>query len=117
MESLKEKVLGQITLAKKASRQMALQDRRAKDSALAAIAEQLQVDADDILTANEQDLARAEADGQPASYLDRLRLTPARIRYSSIDCFKDTIHESQSFPTCYRFVWMKGYVASPLQNA
>ncbi|MGG4496258.1 glutamate-5-semialdehyde dehydrogenase [Brevibacillus reuszeri] len=80
MESLKEKVLGQITLAKKASRQMALQDRRAKDSALAAIAEQLQVDADDILTANEQDLARAEADGQPASYLDRLRLTPARIR-------------------------------------
>ncbi|WP_312113708.1 glutamate-5-semialdehyde dehydrogenase [Brevibacillus reuszeri] len=80
MESLKEKVLGQITLAKKASRQMALQDRRAKDSALAAIAEQLQVDADDILTANEQDLARAEADGQPASYLDRLRLTPTRIR-------------------------------------
>ncbi|WP_289138235.1 glutamate-5-semialdehyde dehydrogenase [uncultured Brevibacillus sp.] len=80
MESLKEKVLEQIALAKQASRQMALLSRAEKDKALAAIGEQLQADSDVILAANEQDLAKAEADGQPASYLDRLRLTPDRIR-------------------------------------
>ncbi|MGG1660629.1 glutamate-5-semialdehyde dehydrogenase [Brevibacillus sp. NRS-1366] len=80
MESLKEKVQEQITLAKQASRQMALFGRTEKDRALAAIGEQLLVDMDAILAANEQDLARAQADGQPASYLDRLRLTPDRVR-------------------------------------
>lgn len=80
MESLKEKVLGQIALAKQASHQMALLSWAEKDKALAAIGDQLQTDIEVILSANEQDLAKAEADGQPASYLDRLRLTPDRIR-------------------------------------
>lgn len=80
MESLKTKVLEQIMLAKQASRQMALRSRDEKDKALFAIADQLIADEAAILAANEQDLSRAEADGQPASYLDRLRLTPARIR-------------------------------------
>ncbi|MED4755346.1 glutamate-5-semialdehyde dehydrogenase [Brevibacillus choshinensis] len=80
MESLKTKVLEQLTLAKQASRQMALLSRAQKDSALSLIAEQLLADEAAILAANEEDLDRAQADAQPASYLDRLRLTPARIR-------------------------------------
>ncbi|MFD2370457.1 glutamate-5-semialdehyde dehydrogenase [Brevibacillus sp. GCM10020057] len=80
MESLKTKVLEQLALAKQASRKTGLLRTEEKNEALALIAEQLLADEANILAANEQDLARAEADGQPASYLDRLRLTPARIR-------------------------------------
>ncbi|MDF2683630.1 MAG: glutamate-5-semialdehyde dehydrogenase, partial [Brevibacillus sp.] len=80
MESLKTKVLEQLSLAKQASRQMALLSRAEKDKALGLIAEQLLADEPAILAANEQDLGRAQADGQPSSYLDRLRLTPARVR-------------------------------------
>ncbi|MFJ9498734.1 glutamate-5-semialdehyde dehydrogenase [Brevibacillus centrosporus] len=79
MESLKTKVLEQISLAKQASRQMAMLSRAEKDNALSLIAEQLLADQSAILTANEKDIAKAVADGQPESYLDRLRLTPARI--------------------------------------
>lgn len=79
MENLKEKVYAQLSLAKQASRQMALLSRTEKDKALAAIGEKLLADAQTILAANELDIAKAEADSQPASYLDRLRLTPARI--------------------------------------
>lgn len=80
MESLKTKVLEQLSQAKQASRRMALLSREEKDKALDLIAQQLLADETAILAANEQDLSRAQADGQPASYLDRLRLTPARIR-------------------------------------
>jgi len=80
MESLKTQVLEQLSLAKQASRHMGLLSTEQKNGALALIAEQLLADEAKILAANEQDLARADADGQPASYLDRLRLTPARIR-------------------------------------
>lgn len=79
MESLKEKVYAQLSLAKQASRQMALLTRTEKDRALAAIGEKLLADEKTILAANELDIAKAEVDGQPASYLDRLRLTPARV--------------------------------------
>lgn len=80
MGSLKENVLEQLTLAKQASRTMALLARQQKDEALTAIKGQLLADEERILRANEEDMARAEADGQPASYLDRLRLTPSRLR-------------------------------------
>lgn len=80
MGSLRENVLEQLTKAKQASRTMALLSRAEKDNALAAIKERLLMDEPVILAANGQDLARAEADGQPASYLDRLRLTPERLR-------------------------------------
>ena len=79
MKSLKENVLAQLSLAKQASRQMALLGRADKDKALTEIAKKLLADTKIILAANEQDIAKAEADGQPASYLDRLRLTPARM--------------------------------------
>lgn len=80
MGNWKEQMQEQLRLAKQAARVMANFSRAEKDKALAAIGEQLLADEQAILQANEQDLARAQADGQPASYLDRLRLTPARIR-------------------------------------
>ncbi len=50
-----------------------------KNAALAAMADALAADAADILAANETDLANAAANGVPATMLDRLRLTEARI--------------------------------------
>ncbi len=91
MESLKTKVLEQLSLAKQASRQTALLNRSEKDRALSLIAEQLLADEAAILAANEQDLLRAQADGQPGSYLDRLRLTPSRIR-DLVDGLTQLVH-------------------------
>ncbi|MED1781767.1 glutamate-5-semialdehyde dehydrogenase [Brevibacillus fortis] len=79
MESLKEKVHAQISLAKQASRKMAILSRKEKDNVLVTIGNQLLADEAIILSENAKDLALAEADGQPASYLDRLLLTPERI--------------------------------------
>ncbi|CAJ1001350.1 glutamate-5-semialdehyde dehydrogenase [Brevibacillus aydinogluensis] len=79
-QNLKERVYEQIRLAKQASRHLALLSRPEKDRALKAIGERLLADKAAILAANERDMARAEADGQPAAYLDRLRLTPDRLR-------------------------------------
>lgn len=80
MGNWKQQLQEQLRLAKQASRKMALLTREEKDKALAAIGEQLLADENMILEANEQDLAKAKADGQPASYMDRLRLTAGRIQ-------------------------------------
>jgi glutamate-5-semialdehyde dehydrogenase len=80
MGNWKQQLQEQLRLAKQASRKMALLAREEKDKALALIGEQLLADEKAILEANEQDLTKAEADGQPASYLDRLRLNSGRIR-------------------------------------
>lgn len=79
MGNWKQQLQEQLRLAKQASRKMALLTREDKDKALTAIGEQLLADEKVILEANERDLAKAEADGQPASYLDRLRLTTGRV--------------------------------------
>lgn len=79
MESLKEKVHTQVSLAKQASRKMAILSRKEKDQVLVAIGNQLLADEAVILSENAKDIALAEADGQPPSYLDRLLLTPERI--------------------------------------
>lgn len=80
MGNWKEQMHEQLRLAKQAAKALAILTRAEKDKALAAIGERLLADEEAILQANELDLARAQADGQPDSYLDRLRLTPARIR-------------------------------------
>ncbi|WP_415783054.1 glutamate-5-semialdehyde dehydrogenase [Brevibacillus invocatus] len=79
MGNWKQQLQEQLRLAKQASRKMALLTREDKDKALTALGEQLLTDEKVILEANERDLAKAEADGQPASYLDRLRLTTGRV--------------------------------------
>jgi len=80
MGNWKQQLQEQLRLAKQASRKWALLTTEEKNYALTAIGEQLLADEAVILEANKQDLARAEADGQASSYLDRLRLTPERIR-------------------------------------
>jgi glutamate-5-semialdehyde dehydrogenase len=62
-----------------ACRTLAAAPTERKDAALAAMARALRADAASILTANAQDVAAAEREGRPESFLDRLRLTPARV--------------------------------------
>jgi glutamate-5-semialdehyde dehydrogenase len=68
-----------IKLAKSASSSIGLASTKAKDSALEHIASLLPVRADEIIAANQKDLAKAEADGMAASLQDRLRLDAGRI--------------------------------------
>ena len=65
--------------AKAASRLMAAAPTAAKDAALRAAADLLVARADVICAANAADVERAAADGTPATLIDRLRLTDARI--------------------------------------
>jgi len=65
--------------AKAASRVLATAPTGRKDDALLAAAERLLDHSDEILAANATDVARAEAAGQSATVIDRLRLNPARI--------------------------------------
>lgn len=78
-KDLKQQVHAQISLAKQASRKMAILSRKEKDLVLDAIGKQLLADEAKILAENAKDLARAKEDGQPPSYLDRLLLNPERI--------------------------------------
>ncbi|GLK54240.1 glutamate-5-semialdehyde dehydrogenase [Methylopila capsulata] len=66
--------------ARAAAKTLALAARPAKDEALKAAARRLFATERQILTANEADLAAARASGVAASFLDRLTLTPARIK-------------------------------------
>ena len=65
--------------AREASHGLALATRARKDEALLAMADALVAAHDDLLSANAEDIARAEAAGVPANIVDRLRLTPDRL--------------------------------------
>ena len=65
--------------AKQASRALALASTGTKDAALAAGADLLLQKSDEIAKANRDDVQRAEADGAPATVVDRLRLSEARL--------------------------------------
>jgi glutamate-5-semialdehyde dehydrogenase len=65
--------------ARRASRGLALATRAQKDRALHAMADALGDAEQEILAANAEDVARAEADGTPANVVDRLRLTSERL--------------------------------------
>ena len=67
-----EQILQQAKRAKQASEELALWGAAAKQRLLEAMAA-------DILRANRQDLAAAEAEGRGRAFLDRLALDPARI--------------------------------------
>jgi glutamate-5-semialdehyde dehydrogenase len=75
MTSLSE--LGQR--AKAASLALALASTATKDAALGGAADLLLQSSEDVLTANAADVERAKADGAPATIIDRLRLSDARI--------------------------------------
>ena len=65
--------------AKAASRALALASTGAKDEALRAGADLLVEHASEVLAANADDVAAAEAAGTTPTVVDRLRLSPARI--------------------------------------
>ncbi|MDX3849355.1 glutamate-5-semialdehyde dehydrogenase [Streptomyces sp. AK02-01A] len=59
--------------------------RAAKDDALLAIADALEVRTHEIVTANAEDVARARAAGTGEAIIDRLTLTPERVRAIAAD--------------------------------
>jgi glutamate-5-semialdehyde dehydrogenase len=65
--------------AREASYVLSLASRSTKDAALLGMADQLLADAEAVLAANAEDVARAEAEGTPANVVDRLRLTSERL--------------------------------------
>ncbi|MFP8737527.1 glutamate-5-semialdehyde dehydrogenase [Klebsiella aerogenes] len=66
--------------AKAASYQLALLSSREKNQVLNKIADYLEAQTEDILRANAEDLSDARANGLSDAMLDRLALTPARLR-------------------------------------
>lgn len=66
--------------AKAASYKMALLSGVEKNRVLQRIADYLEAQAERILTANEQDVAEARTNGLSEAMLDRLLLTPARLK-------------------------------------
>ena len=65
--------------ARTASRRLALLSRAEKDAALHALADALDAATDEVVAANDLDLARGREQGMAESLQDRLRLDPARI--------------------------------------
>jgi glutamate-5-semialdehyde dehydrogenase len=66
--------------AKAASYKLALLSSREKNRVLEKIADYLESQSAEILRANEQDLAEARENGLSEAMLDRLALTPARLK-------------------------------------
>lgn len=66
-------------VAKQASWQLAVLSTAKKNQVLAVMADMLEARSEEILQANEQDMAQARATGMSEALLDRLLLTPARL--------------------------------------
>ncbi|NIF48630.1 glutamate-5-semialdehyde dehydrogenase [Enterobacter sp. Ap-1006] len=66
--------------AKEASYQLALLSGREKNLVLEKIADYLEARSEQILTANQQDVDEARKNGLSEAMLDRLQLTPARLK-------------------------------------
>lgn len=74
--------------AKAASYQLALLSSREKNRVLEKIADELEAQRDIILSANAEDVARARDNGLSEAMLDRLALTPARLKAIADDVRK-----------------------------
>jgi glutamate-5-semialdehyde dehydrogenase len=72
-------------LAKAASRRLATIDSETKNRWLRRVAELLETRQEPVLAANESDCALARQNGQPESFIDRLLLTPERLRGMASD--------------------------------
>lgn len=66
--------------AKQASYKLAQLSSREKNRVLEKIADELEAQSESILNANAQDVADARANGLSEAMLDRLALTPARLK-------------------------------------
>ena len=65
--------------AKAAERILGVADTRTKNNALQSMAAALEARADEIIAANDEDIAAGRQNGMKESLIDRLRLTPERI--------------------------------------
>ncbi|ABL81330.1 MULTISPECIES: glutamate-5-semialdehyde dehydrogenase [unclassified Nocardioides] len=74
-----DQVVAAAERARAASHGLALATRAEKDAALQAMAEALLTREPEVLAANGEDVARAEANGTPPNIVDRLRLTQERV--------------------------------------
>ncbi|WP_067974571.1 glutamate-5-semialdehyde dehydrogenase [Mycolicibacter icosiumassiliensis] len=79
LPDLRQEVHDAARRARVASRSLTALSTAAKNSALNAAADALLAHADDILAANDRDVAAARAAGTPEAILDRLALTKARV--------------------------------------
>ena len=66
--------------AREAASKLALLDTAAKNELLLRIANAIEENSDKLMEANETDLKNSEENGVPSTMLDRLKLTPARIK-------------------------------------
>jgi glutamate-5-semialdehyde dehydrogenase len=66
--------------ARAAAADLAVRTRAEKDAALAAMADALEAQSAEVVTANAGDVARAEQAGVSAAMIDRLRLDDSRVR-------------------------------------
>lgn len=73
-------LIKKCTMARDAAQKLLSISTEVKNKALDAIADALAERTDEILAANELDLANAEQNGVRKSMMDRLRLTPERIK-------------------------------------
>jgi glutamate-5-semialdehyde dehydrogenase len=94
-----ELMAGMGRKARAAARPLALAGTDAKNAALAAMAEAMLRQTQAILDANAVDMAAGAENGLAASFLDRLKLTPARIEaiaegIRSIAALKDPVGET-----------------------
>ena len=78
-ESIRAHVEAVCAAAKEASRTYGSTDTARKNALLCAMADRLMADRDRILEANATDLSLATENGVPATMLDRLKLTEARL--------------------------------------
>ncbi|WP_027366198.1 glutamate-5-semialdehyde dehydrogenase [Desulfotruncus alcoholivorax] len=77
---VEHQVIAKAQKAKEAARKMAYIPADAKNQALLAMADSLVKHAEEILKANEVDIAAAREKGLSTALIDRLLLTPARIK-------------------------------------
>ncbi len=78
-DSVQDRVLEQARAAKKASRTLGTLTTAEKNEVLLSAADAIDAAAEQILAANAEDVARAEAAGTEESLVDRLRLTLERV--------------------------------------
>lgn len=77
--SLEAEILASLADARIAARRLALVGAERKNRALGVLADALRSLTDRILTANREDVARAQAAGEAPAFVERLTLTPDRI--------------------------------------
>ena len=77
--TVNEEVRLLCTNAKEASQKLALASTEEKNEVLLRIAEKLQECKEELIAANEKDIAAADANGVPKTMLDRLKINSERI--------------------------------------